>query len=240
MIGYNPETGAVLHGSETLPAGFEPWLVKFPNTHDGADAGAVEYVYSQMARASGVDMTETRLFPARNAAGYFATRRFDRDDARRLHTHTASGLLHADHRTPSLDYRDLTALSARLARDIREAERMVRLAAFNVLAHNRDDHAKNFTFLMDEAGEWRPSPAYDLTFSDGPGGEQTTMVMGEGKSPGVDHLTRLGEDSGVQRSILTQMIQQTREAVSTWRELAGAHGVRRTTIRHIEDRLAAP
>jgi serine/threonine-protein kinase HipA len=60
---------------------------------------------------------------------------------------------------------------------------MYRLAVFNVLAHNRDDHAKNFSFLMDENGEWKLAPGYDLTFSSGPRGEQSTMVMGEGRNP---------------------------------------------------------
>ena len=35
---------------------------------------------------------------------------------------------------------------------------------FNILANNTDDHNKNFSFLMDEQGRWRLSPAYDLTY----------------------------------------------------------------------------
>lgn len=154
MIGYNPKAGAMTHGQRDLPKGFEPGLVKFPNTQDGKDAGAIEYVYALMARAAGIEMTETHLLPAKRGAGFFATRRFDRIGKNRLHAHTASGLLHADHRTPSLEYEDLIALTLRLTRDVREAEKMFRLAVFNVLGHSRDDHAKNFTFLMDEAGNW--------------------------------------------------------------------------------------
>ena len=79
--------------------------------------------------------------------------------------HTVGGLLHSDFRVPSLDYEDLLNLTGALTKDIREVEKMYRLAVFNVLAHNRDDHAKNFSFLMDEKGEWKFAPAYDLTFS---------------------------------------------------------------------------
>lgn len=238
LIGYNPATGVMIHGRTALPAGFAHWLVKFPNTQDGADAGAVEYVYAQMAKAAGVAMTETELLPARKGAGYFATRRFDRDGASRLHAHTASGILHADHRTPSLDYQDLLALSAIMTRDIREAEKMFRLAAFNVLAHNRDDHAKNFTFLMNPQGEWRLSPAYDLTFSGGPGGEQTTMVMGEGKNPGAEHLVKLGADARLPKKTVQDIIAQTQDALGGWRHLAKMHGVRGANINLIEARLS--
>src|SRR5690606_27664323 len=107
----------------------------------------VELVYNRMAQDAGVDVMESYLFPAKNGAGYFATKRFDHlENGARLHTHTASGLLHSDFRVPSLDYGDLIKAAAVLTRDMREAQKMFRLAAFNVLSHNRDDHAKNFSF----------------------------------------------------------------------------------------------
>ena len=40
-----------------------------------------------------------------------------------------------------------------------------RRMVFNVLAHNVDDHAKNFSFVMNQKGQWSLAPAYDLTFS---------------------------------------------------------------------------
>jgi len=178
LIGVSENKERILHGKESFTAEYEPWLVKFPNTQDGIDAGAIEYVYALMAKQSGILMPEVHLFSAHEGPGYFAAKRFDRNGANRLHMHTASGLLHADFRFPSLDYQDLLNLTSMLTRDVREVEKMYRLAVFNVLAHNRDDHAKNFSFLMDAHGKWTLSPAYDLTFSSGPGGEQSTMVMG--------------------------------------------------------------
>lgn len=239
MIGYAPDKDAIVHGALALPSGFEHWLVKFANSQDGADAGAIEYVYALMAKAAGVEMTDTHLFPARRGAGYFATRRYDRERETRLHAHTASGLLHSDFRVPALDYQDLLALSSLLTRDIRETEKMFRLAVFNVLAHNRDDHAKNFTFLMDDKGEWRVSPAYDLTFSTGPRGEQSMMVMGEGKNPGEEHLQKLGADAGLAKARVHDIIEATRAALSEWRSLAKAHGVSAAAIRLIAGRIAA-
>jgi serine/threonine-protein kinase HipA len=239
MIGYNPASGAMIHGAVHLPDKFEHWLVKFQNTQDGMDAGAIEFAYADMARAAGIEMMASHLFPASKGAGFFATRRFDRDGGKRLHVHTASGLLHADHRIPSLDYEDLIALTMRVTRDIREAEKMFRLAVFNVLAHNRDDHAKNFTFLMDAAGNWRLSPAYDLTFSSGPGGEQTTMVKGEGKAPGTGHLRKLGADADLPKARIEEIIAQTQDALSQWSGLAKAYNVRPANIKLIGERLGS-
>jgi len=237
MIGYDPKTDAMMHGQGPLPEDFEPWLVKFPNAQDGRDAGAIEYVYALMARAAGIEMTQTHLFPARTGAGFFATRRFDRMGQKRLHAHTASGLLHADHRIPSLDYEDLIALTLRITRDVREAVKMFRLAVFNVLGHNRDDHAKNFTWLMDEAGRWSLSPAYDLTFSSGLGGEQTTMVKGEGRAPGETHLLALATEAGLAPHTAQAIIDQTREALNQWTPLAKQYGVSASSIRLIAERL---
>lgn len=239
MIGYNPASGAMIHGAAHLPDKFEHWLVKFPNAQDGMDAGAIEFAYADMARAAGNEMMATRLLPAKKGAGFFATRRFDRDGGKRLHVHTASGLLHADHRIPSLDYEDLIVLTMRLTRDIREAEKMFRLAVFNVLAHNRDDHAKNFTFLMDAVGNWRLSPAYDLTFSSGPGGEQTSMVKGEGKAPGAEHLRKLGADADLPKTRIEEIIAQTQDALSQWSALAKAYNVRAANIKLIGERLGS-
>ena len=180
---------------------------------------------------------ETKLFPSKHGAGYFATKRFDRDGDKRFHMHTACGLLHSDFRTPSLDYQDLIELTTLLTRDVRETEKMFRLAAFNVLAHNRDDHSKNFSYLMNERGDWSLSPAYDLTFSSGPGGEQSTMVMGEGKAPNIEHIRALGQSADIKKQTVDEIIDQTRSALADWNTLAKEHGVTSGYVRLIADRI---
>ena len=219
--------------------GLEPWLVKFPNGSDGPDAGAIEYVYALMAIEAGIDMTEVHLFPAPKGPGpgYFATKRFDRQNRKRLHVHSACGLLHSDFRAPSLDYEDLIALSMTLTRDMREVKKMYQLAVFNVLSHNRDDHAKNFSFLMRANGEWKLSPAYDLTFSAGPRGEQSTMVMGEGKNPSTDHLVQLGKFAKLPNPTIHSIIQQTKDALRRWQGLATEYDVSKANIRFIEKKI---
>ena len=237
LIGVNQDRTHIVHGVNDLPGGYTPWMVKFANSQDGLDAGAIEYVYALIAADAGINMPDVHLFPAKKSAGYFAVKRFDRDGNKRYHMHTACGLLHSDFRTPSLDYEDLIAFAGMLTRDVREVEKMYQLAVFNVLAHNRDDHAKNFSFLMNEQGQWALSPAYDLTFSSGPRGEQSTMVMGEGKAPKAEHLIKLGIDAKIDKDRIHEIIQQTQVSLAKWPRLAKHHGVNATNIRLIGNKL---
>ena len=243
LIGVNDKRDHIIHGLHDLPEGYTAWMVKFPNSRDGPDAGAIEYVYALMAKQAGIAMADIHLFPARRGAGYFAVKRFDREGNKRYHMHTACGLLHSDFRTPSLDYEDLIALTGTLTRDLREVEKMYRLAVFNVLAHNRDDHAKNFSYLMDSQGEWKLSPAYDLTFSTGPQGEQSTMVMGEGRRPDTGHLFRLAEQSNIKKDRAAGIIEAIKAGLAKWPGLAKRYGVDDVNIKVIQEktgRLSKP
>jgi len=226
----------IIHGASRLPSGYAHWMIKFPSQLDGNDIGAVEYAYSEMARAAGVEIPETHLFGAKKKK-YFGIKRFDRDGDRRIHMHSLSGLLHADHRVPSLDYDGFLKATQLLTKDVTEVEKAFRLACFNVLAHNRDDHPKNFSYLLDDAtGEWRLAPAYDLIFSAGPTGEQSMMVMGEGRNPGIEQLRALGQKHGIKKT--NQIIDEVRAAVSQWQSFADAAGVAKTTAKLIGSRIA--
>ncbi|MBT4931876.1 MAG: type II toxin-antitoxin system HipA family toxin [Rhodospirillaceae bacterium] len=238
MVGVDEGRENIVHGMADLKEPFAPWIVKFSNSTDGLDSGAIEYVYGLMAQKAGLEMSDVHLFPADKGPGYFATRRFDRAQEKRMHVHSACGLLHSDFRTPSLDYEELITLTGMLTRDVREVEKMFRLAVFNVLAHNRDDHAKNFSFLMSDTGEWKLSPAYDLTFSSGPRGEQSTMVMGEGANPGIEHLKKLGEEAKLDKACVNEIIEETQDALANWPELAREFGVGRENIGLVKDKLS--
>lgn len=63
---------------------------------------------------------------------------------------SASGLLETSHRLPNLDYNVLMKLTLELTRDYEDIEQLFRLMCFNVFAHNRDDHSKNFSYLYDD------------------------------------------------------------------------------------------
>lgn len=230
LIGVDKQRKNILYGANQLSDSFEHWIVKFPNAQDGKDAGAIEYVYALMAADAGIAMPNVHLFSSQKGNGYFAVKRFDRDGNKRLHMHTVSGLIHSNFRFPSLDYEDLLSLTSFLTKDIREVEKMFQLAVFNVMAHNQDDHAKNFTFLMNELGEWKLSPAYDITFSNGPGGEQSTMVLGEGRNITVKHLSKMGTEAQLSKEFIESVIDQTRSALGKWIDLAKYYGVNDSNI----------
>jgi serine/threonine-protein kinase HipA len=100
-----------------------------------------------------------------------------------------------------------------------------------VLAHNRDDHGRNFAFLMDEKGVWSLAPAYDLTFSEGPGGEHTTMVAGEGKRPTRSHLEELGVRLEIKRaSSVIDRVERAVRRFGTFAEKAGVPARLRSAI----------
>lgn len=218
-------------GSQILPAGqggtgFSPWLIKFHTREEGTDQGLIEYVYSLMAREAGIDMPETWLFPSQITAGFFGVRRFDRDNGLKVHVHTAAGLLHASHRHPTLDYENLLRLTKALTRDVRDVEKMVRLMVFNVKSGNKDDHSKNFSFLLDAAGHWRLAPAYDLTPSAGFNGEQSAMVNGKGINITDADLIQAASVVDIPKSFVNAAIQKTEEALSHFEVLKAKHGSR--------------
>ena len=128
---------------------------------------------------------------------------------------TAAALLEIDFEQPSLDYHSLMKLTKIITNDNKEdIENMYRRMCFNVFAHNRDDHSKNFTFLYDDINDsWRLSPAYDLTFSNTYYGEHTTMVDGNGRNPGMKELVNVGVQAGMNRDICLGIAEKIKKLV---------------------------
>jgi serine/threonine-protein kinase HipA len=213
------------------------WIIKFRAPQDPKDIGPLEYAYHLMARAAQLNVPEAKLFPSQKGPGYFGVRRFDHAPSKQ-HMHTMSGLLHADYRLPSLDYETIMKATLVLTKDARECEKLFRLAVFNVLGHNRDDHGKNFSFLMDNQGTWSVSPAYDLTFSSGPGGEHCTTVMGEGRNPTEAHLLKLAEKMGLKKQKVVLILDEVNQAISQWLPFAKEAGVGKRSREMVQKVLA--
>ena len=233
------EQGDAVHGTEASASGYDHYLVKFRGPDDPEDAAEIEQAYATMARAAGVRMRETRLIAGGRSRHYFAARRFDREGVKRLHAHSASGLLYADFRLPSLDYKDLIALTRAVTRDRREGRAMFALATFNVLSHNRDDHARQFTFLMSRDEKWRLAPAYDLTFAPGPGGEHTTSVLGRGRNIDREHLLALGRYADLKDREAREVIDCVTAAVADWHLFAANCDVSTASTNRIAKALAS-
>ncbi len=227
----------VRHGEGGLPAGWEHWLVKFDSKADGKDSGALEYAYAQVAHGAGADMPRHRLIETK-AGDFFAVRRFDRPTHdTRVHLHTVAGLLQVDFRTSFLEYAELFKITAALTRDHAQALELFRRAALNVLACNRDDHLKNFSFLMDAKGQWRLSPFYDFTLNEGPGGWHTLTVAGNGENPGLEDLRRLGQQAQLRPKEAGEILEQVRGAVAQLPAIAKEAGVLKKTVKSVGERL---
>ncbi len=215
---------SLVSGEGEIPAGFEHWMIKFSGQNDFPDAGPVEYAYARMAEAAGITMTESRLFRAADEL-FFGVKRFDRAGGRRLHVHTLGNLIHSNFRIPSCDYEDFFKVIRILTRNHQDLLQGFRRMVFNVLTHNRDDHVKNASFLMDDEGAWRLAPAYDLTYAPGPGGEHSMTVLGEGRNPGREEVFALGRKIGLTDKDMSELCDQVREAASKWTEWTHAAGV---------------
>ncbi len=233
LVSINKQTHELRMTHYDLSPFHEDWIVKFRSSIDPQDSGPIEYAYHLMAKAAGLMVPEAKLFKSKIGPGYFGVKRFDRTENAFLHTHTLSGLLHADHCIPSLDYESVMKATYILTKSMAECEKQFHHIVFNVLAYNRDDHAKNFSFIMDEKGIWTVSPAYDLTFSSGPGGEHCTTVMGNGRNPGTADLLKLAVKTKIDEQKALAIIDQVKEAVSKWKQFAEEAHVSPNSIKNI-------
>jgi serine/threonine-protein kinase HipA len=240
LIGVSGEE--ILSGEDDLPAGYTHWIVKFQTRRDVPDAGPAELAYSLMAREAGITMPPTRLFETARGDRFFGAERFDRQGNRRFHVHTFGNLIQANFRIPSSDYRQLLEVTRILTKNHKDSLECFRRMTFNVLAHNRDDHVKNFAFRMTAAGDWELAPAYDLVFAPGPGGEHTMTIAGEGRAPARRHLLKLADLSGISSSEAGEILDEVASAVANWRAHARLAGVStrgaKVTEKVIEECLA--
>ena len=196
--------------------GGEDWIVKFPSSVDSKEIGKQEYDYNICAKNCGVNVSDVKLFPSKKSSGYFGTKRFDRNYfcKGRVLMASASALLETSHRIPNLDYNTLCLLSLQLTKDSVEIEKLFRLMCFNVFAHNRDDHSKNFSWLYNEDEKrWFLSPAYDLTYSNSIGGEHATTIDGEGKNPNIENILAVAKKNGIKLSRAKEIAEEVEATV---------------------------
>ena len=224
------------HEAATLPPGFTDWIVKFRSTADRADIGPLEAAYAEAARHAGIAMPRTRLISAQRGPGYFATERFDRKPAGgRVHMLSIAGMLDADWAVPSIDYETLLGAVRSATRDEQAVLQMFRRMVFNVVAGNRDDHAKQHALLLDRDGAWRLSPAYDLTLASGPGNEHYLSVNGRGRDVRRRDLLAAGDAQSIGARHANAIIDEVVAAIDQLPAIAKDFGVTSATLRDLND-----
>ena len=236
LIGWNEDTGEVRSGQVALPDGFGYWLIKFDGLTGNGDKeaddkwgyGRVEYAYSLMARAAGIEMTECRLWEKR----HFMTRRFDRlADGGKLHTQTLGAIAHLDFNDPTAySYEQAFRVTRRIVNDARAYEQLFRRLAFNVLAWNCDDHVKNISYRMDRSGEWTLAPAYDECYAYNPEGDWTSrhQMSVNGKRFGIEDgdILACARFANMRERKARAVLDEVKDAVREWSRFAAEAEVR--------------
>jgi serine/threonine-protein kinase HipA len=238
FIAYNEATGQVRSGQVQVGEGFQHWLLKFDGVAHSGDHGltdpqgwgAVEYAYSKMARAAGIEMTECRLLEE-HGRRHFMTRRFERPDGGgKLHMQTVAALEHVSYNEPgTYSYEQVLLLIRRLGLGTPTAEQQFRRMVFNVLARNQDDHVKNIAFLMDRSGAWSLAPAYDVIWAFKPGNPwldtHQMSINGKREHFSVADLRAVAAVAGLPRGRAEAILAEVGDAVAGWREVAAEVGV---------------
>ena len=238
VIAYNKETGEVRSGQVQAPTGFDYYLIKL----DGVSAeagfketenfGRLEFSFSLLAKECGIEMTECALIEE-NGRAHFLTKRFDRVNGNKIHMQTLCGIAHYDfHLRRAYSYEQAFNVMRRLRLPYSQAEEMFLRMVFNVVIRNQDDHTKNISFLMDNVGKWRLSPAYDLGFAYNPKGAWTNthQMSINGK---FDDITRKNLQAfAISNNIknANEIIDKVCEVTSKWPEMAKNCGVPKEMI----------
>jgi len=231
LVQYHAASGQV---STSFTAPGTPWLVKFPAQGEHKEVCAIEQMYAELARDCGLEIPESTLFDLSPTLAAFGVARFDRESGMRIPIHSLAGLLHADFRLPgSADYTTFLRATRLMTRDERQVEHAYARAVFNVLFHNRDDHPKNFAWRLGRDRRWRLAPAFDLTFSDGPGGQHHMDICGEGAAISHAKLLRLAAEGGVAPKTASSMIERMLMQAHTFGQRASAFPIRRATVQRM-------
>jgi serine/threonine-protein kinase HipA len=228
IIAYNPLTKEVKSGQTDAPAGFNHWLIKFDGVDDeqfGASNGygRVEMAYHKMAIDCGIEMMECKLFEENNRA-HFMTRRFDRPtEHTKLHVQTFCAIQHYDFNDVGLhSYEQLFETMRILNLPYPQHEQLYRRMLLNVMGRNCDDHTKNFAFIMNENGEWKLAPAYDVCHAYRPASpwvsQQSLSVNGKRNNINKDDLLAVAKLLSIKKA--AQIFTQVREVVNKWNEYA--------------------
>lgn len=240
VIAMNDKTKHIVSGQADVPPGYDYWILKFDGVTDlelgePKGYGRIEYAYYLMAKAAGVEMEECRLLEE-NRRAHFLTKRFDRQNGKKIHMQSLCGLAHYDfNNAGAYSYEQAFAVMRKLRLSKADAIEQYRRMVFNVIARNQDDHSKNISFLMNKNGRWKLSPAFDVIYSHNPSGKWTNQhqmsMNGKRDHFMLNDLLTVGESISVPKPL--EIVNQVRDAVERWPEFASEAGVTKKRILEI-------
>ncbi len=238
VIAWNPLTQEVRSGQVPAAPGFEYWLLKFDGVSGNQDKeledprgyGRIEYAYHHMAQAAGIRMNPCRLLQE-NGRSHFMTQRFDRTSSGgKRHMQSLGALAHFDFNAAGAHgYEQVLQIIRRLDMPPDDLEQQFRRMVFNLVARNQDDHVKNTAFLMDRAGNWSLSPAFDVTYSFQPSGRWTNRhqmsLNGKRDDFCLDDFEACARAASLKRGRARSIVHEVQQTVSLWPQYADQAGV---------------
>lgn len=245
LIAWNEETNEIRSGQMQLGDGYDYWLMKFDNVKKNGDHGLedkpeytlIEYAYYLMAKSCGIIMNECRIYNS-EGENHFMTKRFDRENGKKLHMQSLGALSHISYQEPGICGYELAAMYMKeMGISYKEIEQFYRRMVFNCLAVNQDDHVKNISFIMDRRGKWMLSPAYDVTFSYDLSNKwlcahQMTI---NGKTTGIEleDLIVAGAKMGIKKRRCKEIISEIGDKVMNFAVFAQKAGIKEKTYDYI-------
>ena len=241
VVAWNPQTDEVRSGQADVPPGFEHWLMKFDGVSESFDGvrdpqgyGRIEFAYSEMARRAGVSMSKGHLFEESGRA-HFMTRRFDRPDGGgKLHYASLFGMAHMAYSAPgshSHSYEDYFDVITQLDLSPSDKLEAFRRMVFNVLGCNRDDHVKNFGFVLGDSGQWGLAPAFDVTYAHNPQpgkwtARQQMSILGKREGVTRDDFIVIGRQCNIATAPkLKSAVDRVIDSLQHWEDVAEQAGV---------------
>ncbi len=238
VLAWNAQTGEFRSGQVKAGEGFGHWLLKFDGIANNGDKeladpqgyGLVEYGFHLLAVAAGIDMTECRIH-REGGRSHFMTRRFDRDaNGRKLHMQSLAALRHFDFNAAGAhSYEQAVETIRRLQLPRLDIEQQFRRAVLSILIRNQDDHVKNIAFLMNRAGQWRLSPAFDVSYAYNPEGSGThrhqMSLNGKQDHFELADLVQFGAFCGIKPAQARRTIEEIHVQVACWMGFAEKAGV---------------
>lgn len=226
IVGYNKESKQIISGiKNVLPNDFEHYIIKFdiPKDDDSSsDFTILEYLYMSMAKEVGISIPEMELLEHGNLKHYMI-KRFDRVDDKSVHMHSVAGLTHTNFNVPMhYSYDELLRLTRYLTGDQRSVMEIFKRMVFNIVGRNQDDHAKNFSFIMDENGIWTLSPAYDITYANGAGYTKNHQLslLGKTNDFNKDDLLKIAKIHSIKTKDADEVINQIIDKFSEFKARA--------------------
>lgn len=248
ILAWNPHSNEFRSGQVDVDAGFQHWIMKFDGVANNKDRetvadpqgyGRIEYAYYLMARQAGILMMESRLHHE-GGRSHFMTRRFDRTpQGGKLHMQSLAALMHLDYNMAGAhSYEQALQAIRALKLSSADMEQQFLRTVFNVVARNQDDHVKNIAFLMDQAGQWRLSPAFDVIYAWNPDGSWTNRhqmaINGKRDSFHRADLEQLAQVGNIKKRRANTLIDQVIAAVRDWESFALQAGVSKDQVKVIQ------